>query len=224
MSGVKDCLVIITWHTKVSRVKRGRDYNLIISKAFWSVVSMLNESFMFSTSFPALSLWAAQEVVFDEAIWRSWRGLVWGKLSYSWRIGVRLILLLLYSPPTYLYRYHHHQTSPVLHYTQEHSQWHFCQSLFFFDPKYSIHVNFVESLSNQRRVDAAMYFNNHVWLWALFLIKFDQHTHTLKMSGFQVNDFENFIQFLSIPELERCFCTSWFDEVILSGRSTYHRQ
>ena len=161
-----------------------------------------------ASSFPALSLWAAQEVVFDEAIWRPWRGLVWGKLSYSWRIGVRLILLLLYSPPptsqapqptcswrwhsdtcqlgnpatthppTYLYRYHHHQTSPVLHYTQEHSQWHFCQSLFFFDPKYSIHVNFVESLSNQRRVDAAMYFNNHVWLWALFLIKFDQHTHT----------------------------------------------
>ena len=99
MASVKDCLVIITWYTKVTRVKRGRDYNLIISKAFWSVVSMLNESFMFSTSFPALSLWAAQEVVFDEAIWRSWRGLVWGKLSYSWRIGVRLILLLLYSPP-----------------------------------------------------------------------------------------------------------------------------
>ena len=52
-----------------------------------------------ASCFPALSLWAAQEVVFDEAIWRSWRGLVWGKLSYSWRIGVRLILLLLYSPP-----------------------------------------------------------------------------------------------------------------------------
>lgn len=34
--------------------------------------------------------------------------------------------------------------------------------LSFFDPKYSIPVNFVESLSNQRRVDAAMYFNNHV--------------------------------------------------------------
>ena len=113
-------------------VKRGGDYNLIISKAFWSVVSMLKESFMFSTSFPALSLWAAQEVVFDEAIWRSWRGLVWGKLSYSWRIGVRLILLLLYSPPTYLYRYHHHQTSSVLHYTQEHSQWHFLSKSFYF--------------------------------------------------------------------------------------------
>ena len=50
MAGVKDCLVIITWYTKVTRVKRGRDYNLIISKAFWSVVSMLKESFKFSSS------------------------------------------------------------------------------------------------------------------------------------------------------------------------------
>ena len=50
IAGVKDCLVIITWYTKVTRVKRGRDFNLIISKAFWSVVSMLKESFMFSSS------------------------------------------------------------------------------------------------------------------------------------------------------------------------------